>query len=510
MKAQGRNFTVVVVAVLLTLAAGARPEAAAQPVIDEDAVETVDAHLAARRGLLEIPGMAAVVVANGEVVLANGYGVTRGGDDDPMTADTPLLIASLGKNLTGLAVGQLVDDGVVAFDDPVSQYVPELAPEGDAVTLAELVHHLSGIDRSSDFSGWSASVLDEPADLDRLRAQLEPDAAFEYANVNYDLLALVVQRASGHPFGDWMADRVFTPLGMDTTSAQPDAVAASDVASGHYDTMLRGFVPHGPERPPPGTAASYGTVSTATDMARILQVHLQDGEVDGETIVTPATLAWLHEPDDTTPDSPVGYAGGLWAQPVGVPGMPEGLAETSMLWHDGGSVAYRSELRVLPEQGVGVVLLANANDVTDQSLLGQVAWETVWLLAGLEIEPLASTSPWLVRWSKQLLLAMVMLQALFAVAAVTTLRRVVRGDPLRPWRDRGLLVASTLLDVTAALLLAVVVPSQGDVPTTFLLQLPDYRVLIGAMGLGIAWGVVRTMIVTTATLRRAGRVEAAA
>jgi len=182
-----------------------------------------------------VPGGALSIVTRGGT---GAVGVGTAGDD-AATATTPFVIGSTTKSFTALAVMQLVDSGDVDLDAPVREYVPELSlAEGQAVnsiTVRHVLQQTSGLD---DLSGGSllasaadGSPLQAVAELKNAELMSRPGEAWRYANVNYVLAGLVVERASGMSYADYVARRIFDPLGMEDSTAKGPPPNVSPVTS---------------------------------------------------------------------------------------------------------------------------------------------------------------------------------------------------------------------------------------------------------------------------------------
>ncbi|QBI19586.1 class A beta-lactamase-related serine hydrolase [Egibacter rhizosphaerae] len=269
-------------AVLAAVAPAVRAAREADPVnrvrtdaAEPAAAETLDAHLEDLEGYLAeevavspLPGLAVAVTHGDEIVHLAGYGSAAHGE--PMTPDTPMRLASLSKSFTALAVLRLAEEGALDLDDPVRDHVPGVVPAdhhaGTPLTLRHLLNQTGGLaDRSFDRL-WDLDV-ETPADRVTQLAGAEPVAqpgtAHRYSNPNYEILARVVEVASGETFDDYLDEAVFGPLGMDDTAghARTD-LATPEVAQGH---VVAFGVPVARDEPPGFIAGSGGVVSTASD-----------------------------------------------------------------------------------------------------------------------------------------------------------------------------------------------------------------------------------------------------
>ena len=174
---------------------------------------------------LMLPG-AMVLLRTPQGDFAFGYGATELGGTTPPRADTHFRAASNTKTMTAAVILLLAQDGKLGFDDPVSKYV-EGVPNGDAITIAELLNMRSGLYNYTSTPELAESVERDPTrawtpeELLALAFKRPPDfapgAEYEYNNTNYYLLGLVAEKIDGKPLADIFQDRLFAPLGMQHT-----------------------------------------------------------------------------------------------------------------------------------------------------------------------------------------------------------------------------------------------------------------------------------------------------
>lgn len=502
-----RTTAGLVVAALLPLALLAAPRATARESV---AVRTDDATLAAvveyvdeQRSRLGVPGVALAIVVGDDVRVAAGSGNDSAGR--PVTEDTVFLINSLSKSVTATALLQLVDAGLVDLDAPLDAYVEELSPEGGTVTVRDVMHHRSGVPGEL-YPRPEQHDLEALAEADPgLRPHLQAGADHRYTNLNYDLLALVVERVSGETFADYVTAHVFEPLGMEHSAVGTDRAQELAPTGGHYKWLVLGHRPwqldvdHGQV----GSAAMY---SSAGDMAGYLVAHMNEGVFEGTELLSADAVATLHEgrPIDATHD----YAGGLVVTPATSSSESHMALDRHLtVGHDGNSETFRSTMWMTLGPDVGMVLLANGNDVVDGSWMNQLSHGARLLLSGEEPGDVVTSVDFLTRWSKHIFLALALVQLVLLLSTIPVLRHLRRGR--RPAnRHWTLLAAASLLDVVAAVLVFVVTPAVADVPLRVVMEFPDYRILLaGIIGL-VGWGVVRTVLAGWWSGRTARRADA--
>ncbi|WP_020014871.1 serine hydrolase domain-containing protein [Promicromonospora sukumoe] len=345
-------------AALLTLglaAAGAGPAAAASVASAAGPTpEAIDAYLVDLHEASGVPGLSAVVTHGDRVVHAAGYGHDSTGA--PVTAQTPMRIASVSKSFTAMAVLVLAEDGAIDLDAPVTRQLPELEladPRVDEITVRQLLDQTSGFsDTTVDVADLAeaTSRTDYVARLHDDALATDPGTAYHYCNVNFDVAARLVEVASGQPFGDFLAERVLQPLGMTGTATRDDVVRPAD----GYTSLFGAWVP----RQEPAwfdDTGSAGVITTADDLGRWLIA--QTG--NGPRLVAPATLDAAHTP------SAVGPYGLGWH-----------TEDDGTAWHSGFVMTYRAVEWIDPATGYGIAVMTNGaglTDVTRTALDGLVA-----------------------------------------------------------------------------------------------------------------------------------------
>ena len=173
------------------------------------------------------PGAAVIVVQAGQTVYQAGYGLAAVENKIPITPQTIFHLGSVGKQFTGLAIMLLAEEGRLNYDDPVGNYLPQLARFGDQVTLRKMLHHTSGLPDYYEgvLNDQLFALAEQPTNKDALTVlfksgelQFTPGERFDYSNSAYDMLGSVVEYISGQSLADFLQQRVFGPLNMTSTS----------------------------------------------------------------------------------------------------------------------------------------------------------------------------------------------------------------------------------------------------------------------------------------------------
>jgi D-alanyl-D-alanine carboxypeptidase len=288
---------------------------------------TVDA---TARELL-VPG-ALVVLSTPQGEFTVAYGTTTLGATIPPRADTHFRIASNTKTMTAAVIVLLAQEGKLSFNDPVSKYVPGV-PNGDKITIADLLKMRSGLYNYTDAPEVSASLDRAPTKVwtpDEMLAiafkhppYFAPATAFHYDNTNYALLGLIAEKIDGKPLASCFQDRLFAPLGMNDTALPPsDSNTIPDpyshgymygsssfaLVDEEYPLDIRTAARAGTLKPndytnqnPSYASAAGGVISTADDLVSWMQAL-----VGGRVFNADYQKQWLESLQPEDPDKPHG------------------------------------------------------------------------------------------------------------------------------------------------------------------------------------------------------------
>tara|TARA_B110001454_G_scaffold213088_1_gene230729 strand:+ start:1678 stop:2886 length:1209 start_codon:yes stop_codon:yes gene_type:complete len=270
-----------------------------------------------------LSGIVTLTWRAGEVVGSNALGMADIGHGRPMTADTIFQIASMTKPITSVAAMMLVEEGALRLDDPIAQWVPELAnpnvlrdPNGDIadcvqahrhITIEDLLTHRSGLGYSFFTGGpiskayaelgnplWNAGDPDIwLAGLGGLPLVYQPGERMFYG-VSTDVLGFLIARVEGKPFRQVLQDRIFGPLGMTDTDFWFPADKRERIATLYqFDETTDHLVARpslAPDEPPSFCSGGAGLFSTANDYLLFARMLLNKGKLDGVRILREETV----------------------------------------------------------------------------------------------------------------------------------------------------------------------------------------------------------------------------
>jgi CubicO group peptidase (beta-lactamase class C family) len=182
-----------------------------------------------------IPGLALLVCRAGEIVRAEGYGLANVELQVPVKPETVFQSGSMGKQFTATAVMTLVEEGKIGLDDPLTKFFPDAPPAWMSVTVRELLSHTAGFgDYPENFDfrkDWTEA--EQLKLVESLPLAYSPGTKWEYSNLGYLTLGLLIHRVTGEFYGDFLQGRIFKPLEMQTTRIISEADIVPNRAAGY-------------------------------------------------------------------------------------------------------------------------------------------------------------------------------------------------------------------------------------------------------------------------------------
>ena len=277
----------------------------------------LDASMAEQFEAWRIPGASVAIITPDGDIVTHSFGVKEG--TDLVDADTVFALNSVSKTITAAAIGRLVDAGKVGWDDPVVDHFRGFAI-GDPyfnkhITIRDLLSHRSGLgEHAADpfiiprIMGGKGCTLDE---LFRWMRTLKPAHGLRekaaYSNIGFNVLARVIEEASGKSYGEFLKEELFVPLGMRRTVIGYDAYERLDNRAAPHDRNEEGVMEPVPELTMGECSMGTGNVySSARDMTAFLRMLLGEGMYEGNRILETATVAEMLSPHMLVPSSPFG------------------------------------------------------------------------------------------------------------------------------------------------------------------------------------------------------------
>jgi CubicO group peptidase (beta-lactamase class C family) len=295
-----------------------------------------------------VPSASVAVVSEGAIAWTKAYGLARLDPPTPATTTMRYPIGSISKQFTAAAVAMLAAEGKLSLDDTVADFFPDLTRAGD-ITLRQLLSHTAGI-RDYWPQDYVPRTMLEPITTEALINQwarqpldFEPGSKYQYSNTGYVIAGAIVEKVSGESLMEFLRERIFAPLGMDSVTDIDQGTLAPDDATGYQRFAL------GPPRPAPkegkGWLFAAGPLAmTAVDLAK-WNLSLIEDNVPG-----PAVFDELTREVVLTNGTGTGYG-------LGVGVALEG--DRRVVRHGGEVSGFTATNRVYPEERAAIVVLAN-------------------------------------------------------------------------------------------------------------------------------------------------------
>jgi len=358
---------------LSSAAAAAQTTAPPASLVAQASAFDMDADVARVLKTFDVPGMAVAIVKDGKVVAARGFGVRKLGEAAPVDGKTLFQIASNSKAFTATALAMLVDEGKLAWDDPVTKHLPDFQMYDPYVTremtVRDLLVHRSGLGLGAgDLLWWPDTAFTPDEIIGRLR-HIKPATSFRdkyaYDNLLYIVAGKIIAQKSGKPWGATIRERILTPLGMRTTTTSVAANAGNpNVAAAHSKINDRAA--------PVKTMAvsnadgAVGINSNAEDMARWMIALLAGGVIDkDQRLVSPRQAAemWSVQTPIEIKEPPAALAAtkpNFLAYGLGV--QLRDYRGRKVITHSGALQGFYSRVTMVPDAKLGIAILTNAEN----------------------------------------------------------------------------------------------------------------------------------------------------
>jgi CubicO group peptidase (beta-lactamase class C family) len=368
---------IVVILILLTLVTSCAACVSTPTVIGslEQRLDRLVEQLEQQRLALHIPGMAIAVVKDDEVILAQGFGVADIEKETPVTPETIFAIGSSTKAFTATIVGMLVDEGKMDWDDAITDYLPyftldiESEDETAQVAIRDLLCHRTGFCRMG--------LLFASGEVPREEVLLAATAAepwtgfneeFYYSNVMFMAAGVAAGKAAGTDWDTLVAERIFEPLGMESSSTSvSQAQTDSRLSLGYlWDEDLEAYK-YKPMRNVDNIGPAGAINSNVLDMAKWVRLQLGRGEYEGQRLISEEQLS-------ETWTSQIEIAEGL---SYGLGWMLQEWEGQPVIEHGGNVDGFSAQVALLPESNLGFVLLTNVTFTTLQQQSINMVWEAL-------------------------------------------------------------------------------------------------------------------------------------
>lgn len=309
--------------------------------------ESLD-HIVAARFRPELPGVAALVTQGERAILRKGYGMANVELGVPVRPEHVFRIGSTTKLFTATAAMLLVDDGKLALDAPIARYLAGTPAHWKNITVEHLLTHTSGIPNLSMDSGYWRTTARLEHTLEELIAPVRgrpldfaPGTRFAYNNTGFNLLAMIIEKASGQEFFAFVEQRISKPLGLKQTREGSDKQLIPGLVTGYRSGPAPAWLLANSN-----LHAGGGMVSTVDDLA-LFMTALQKGQ-----LVSPASVARMNASHVLPDGKPTGYGLGMWVRKVG---------GKRLVGHGGYIFNFYSQLEMDIDSGIVAVTLHNGD-----------------------------------------------------------------------------------------------------------------------------------------------------
>jgi CubicO group peptidase (beta-lactamase class C family) len=314
----------------------------------------------------KIPGLALVIVKDDQVLMTKGFGIRKIGESDKVEPHTLFGIGSNTKAFTATAIGLLVQDGKIGWDDPVTKYIPFFRLQDEnatrLITIRDLLCHRSGL------GTWAGDVLllsnYSTEEIVRRLGSIPPEfgfrAGYGYSNLMFITAGLVISTVSGLSWDDFIAKRIFEPLGFrDSVTNSRFFREDSNIAIPHEE--FYGNLQSLPKREDAHVGAAGSICASVADIALWLRMQLNQGRLDGKQIVDETILAETHKPH--TPIQLTALDNRLFPSrhflAYGLGWSLSDLHGRKVIRHTGGVDGMLSGTVFIPEEQLGIAVFTN-------------------------------------------------------------------------------------------------------------------------------------------------------
>jgi len=344
----------------------------------------LDEYVSRTMKTFDVPGLSVAIVKDGKVILAKGYGVKKMGEAAAVDENTLFGIGSNTKAFTAAAVATLVDEGKIAWDDPVYErlkgfqmYDPYVSKE---MRIRDLLCHRSGLGLGEgDLMFWPHTTFTRDEVVYRLRF-LKPATSFRstfaYNNLMFLTAGQVVAAVSGKSWDDYVHDRIFVPLGMKTTNTSNDGFKSGSGNYAYPHSKVDGKLQVIPFENLDNAAPAGSINSSAAEMCRWVMMQLNRGKIpgseerifaekDSQEMWMQQTVIRVNEGGAEELKALRPHLGGY-----GLGWFVRDYRGRKLVGHSGGVAGFVSHVEMVPEENLGVIILTNAEeDVAYDSIL---------------------------------------------------------------------------------------------------------------------------------------------
>ena len=321
------------------------------------------------------PGLSVIVLKEGKTVFEGSYGLANLEIRTPISPLTNFRLASFTKQFTAMCIMLLVHDAKLSYDDTLTKIFPDFPAYGSAITVRMMLTHTAGLKDyedtySAQFPGADDRKIPQIKDaqiLTMMKQQTStdfpPGSQWHYSNTGYAMLAMIVEKVSGKPFGEFLHERIFTPLGMKNTLAYERGKNEVPQRAFGY-TNRDGRWIEADQSSTSAVLGDGGIYSNVEDLARwdrALREHTLLSAAEMQAAFTPVKVSGGAKKEDGTPTD---YGFGWFLDPY------SGRKRT---WHSGTTTGFRTFIERFTDEELTIIILCNRDDLQPGKLADRVA-----------------------------------------------------------------------------------------------------------------------------------------
>jgi CubicO group peptidase (beta-lactamase class C family) len=313
----------------------------------------------------DIPGIAIAVTKDSESIYINTFGVKNVVTKEKLQPEHIFHMASVSKPFVATAIVQLIEQGKINLDEPLTAYLPYFRLDDERykdITIRQMLNHTSGMPDVNDYE-WDKPQYDEGAaeryvrSLKKEKLIAAPGERYQYSNMAYNVLGDVIAKVSGKPFEDYMKDSILNPLGMKESNFLYEHTKKELRTSPHIwnsGVVVSDVYPYNRPHAPSGTLNS-----NVIEMIKWAEANLNHGELNGTRILNEQSCNLLWQPSVHLSERTSIGLGWVLSEHRGF----------STISHSGDDLGYSSDLKLIPEKKIGIIMASNYMSTPISSLL---------------------------------------------------------------------------------------------------------------------------------------------
>ncbi|HWZ24268.1 MAG TPA: serine hydrolase domain-containing protein [Verrucomicrobiae bacterium] len=332
-------------------------------------VTAIDRYMAAEMRREDVPGVAVGIYSRGQILLAKGYGLANIELNVPVKAETIFQSGSVGKQFTSAAIMTLVEEGKIGLDDSIVKYFPNAPQSWQAIRVKNLLSHTSGLseyetDERVGPGGPFYIRLDLTEDelvnkIEALPFEFKPGDKWDYRNTNYVLLGVIIHKVTGSFYADYLRERIFKPLGMNSTRLISEADIIPNRSSGyeHKGEIIQNQS---------WVSPTFNSTADGALYFNVLDLAKWDAALYGTKLLRQSSLdrTWtVFLLNDGKPNE--GNYGFGWDI--------TSVNSHKQIDHGGSWQGFRCHILRYPDDGISVVVLANADSARPEQFAHVIA-----------------------------------------------------------------------------------------------------------------------------------------